>query len=364
MMGVGRTGLLTLAAALTVSCTAGCTSEIGVGTGVTPTPLAATAATSAPPSDGPRTLVEGLEVPWAIAFLPTGDALVTERDSGQIVQVAASGRKTEIGAVDGVAAAGEGGLMGIAVSPSYDEDKQIFVYYTSSSDNRIVRYTFDGSLSDPRPIVTGIPKGGIHNGGRLAFGPDGFLYASTGEVGDRGLSQNRDSLAGKILRMTADGKPAPENPFGSLVWSMGHRNVQGLAWDESGNMYATEFGQNTFDEVNLIRAGANYGWPRGRGRGRRRPLCEPAGDLVDGRGVALGPGLRRARRVGGGPARRAAVEGPGHPGRGGGASGVAVRGRVRPAALDRDGPSTGRCGWAPATATDAATRRTATTASW
>nr|WP_062341399.1 PQQ-dependent sugar dehydrogenase [Herbidospora sakaeratensis] len=264
-MGVGRTGLLTLAAALTVGCTAACTTETGVGTGVTPTPLAATATASPAPADGPRTLVEGLEVPWAIAFLPTGEALVTERDSGQIVQVAASGRKTEIGTVAGVAASGEGGLMGIAVSPEFERDKQVFVYFTSAQDNRIVRYRFDGALSDPEPIVTGIPKGGIHNGGRLAFGPDGYLYASTGEIGDRGLSQDRDSLAGKILRMTVDGEPAPENPFGTLVWSMGHRNVQGLAWDESGNMYATEFGQNTFDELNLIRAGGNYGWPEVEG---------------------------------------------------------------------------------------------------
>src|SRR5690606_7785439 len=202
----------------------------------------------------PRTLVEGLRVPGGIACLPDGDALVTERDTARVLRVTGDGRVTEVGTVDGVAPRGEGGLMGIAVSPRFADDHHVFVYFTARSDNRIVRYRYENDrLTDPKVIVSGIPSGTIHNGGRLAFGPDGYLYAGTGEAGRTRLSQDRDSLGGKILRMTVDGEAPPGNPFGdSLVWSYGHRNVQGLAWDESGAMYATEFGQNTWDEVNRI----------------------------------------------------------------------------------------------------------------
>ncbi|MFG1945064.1 PQQ-dependent sugar dehydrogenase [Nonomuraea sp. NPDC048826] len=219
----------------------------------------------------PATVARDLAVPWSIAFLPGGDALVTERDTARLVRVGASGQVSEVATIDGVVPDGEGGLMGLAV-----KDDLLFVYYTAADDNRIVRYRFDGERpSDPKVIVQGIPKGGIHNGGRLAFGPDGHLYASTGETGDRPLSQERDSLAGKILRMTIEGEPAPGNPFGTLVYSLGHRNVQGLAWDEQGRLYASEFGANSFDEINLIEAGGNYGWPEVEGRGDNPAFKNP-----------------------------------------------------------------------------------------
>ncbi|WP_084960031.1 PQQ-dependent sugar dehydrogenase [Thermoactinospora rubra] len=221
-----------------------------------------TAAVTAPPPGGVGEVATGLSVPWSIAFLPGGDALVTERDSARLLRLR-QGRATELATIEGVRPGGEGGLMGLAVKGPY-----VFVYFTAEQDNRIVRYRLDGDrLSQPTTLVTGIPKAGIHNGGRLAVGPDGHLYASTGDAGERPRAQDRDSLGGKILRMTEDGKPAPGNPFGTLVYSYGHRNVQGLAWDSAGRLYASEFGANAYDEVNLIRPGGNYGWPEVEGRG-------------------------------------------------------------------------------------------------
>jgi glucose/arabinose dehydrogenase len=206
------------------------------------------------------TLASGLEAPWGIGFLPGGDALVTERDSARILRVpAAGGAPAEVQRLSEVDGAGEGGLLGLAVSPRYATDQLVYVYYTTGSDNRIARLRLGGS---PEPILTGIPRSGIHNGGRLAFGPDGYLYAGTGDASESGRSQDVASLGGKVLRMTVDGQPAPGNPYpGSVVWSKGHRNVQGLAWDSAGRLWASEFGQNRFDEVNLIRAGRDYGWP-------------------------------------------------------------------------------------------------------
>ncbi|GII87361.1 hypothetical protein Ssi03_53510 [Sphaerisporangium siamense] len=223
----------------------------------------------------PRTLAADLAVPWAVAFLPSGDALVTERDSARLLRVTPSGRVSEAGVIRDVSPAGEGGLLGVAVSPRFAQDRSVFVYFTAADDNRIVRYRYDRTLSNPVTILSGIPKGAIHNGGRLEFGPDGYLYASTGESGDRPLSQDLGSLGGKILRMTTEGRPAPGNPFGNVVWTYGHRNVQGMAWDRAGRMYATEFGQNTYDEVNLVEKGRNYGWPEVEGFGGGKKYTDP-----------------------------------------------------------------------------------------
>jgi glucose/arabinose dehydrogenase len=227
-------------------------------------------------------LAEGLDAPWSVVRLPDGGVLVSERDSGRIVEVLQDGGLREVAVVDGVAAGGEGGLLGLAHLPGDGaRGEALYAYHTSDTDNRVVRMPLTGvagdlGLGEPEPILTGIPRAGNHNGGRLAIGPDGFLYVTTGDAGDRAASQDLDSFGGKILRMTPDGDPAPDNPFGSLVWSLGHRNVQGIAWDAAGGMWAAEFGQNTWDELNRIVPGGNYGWPEVEGRAEDPRFTDPA----------------------------------------------------------------------------------------
>ena len=261
------------------------------------------------------TLTEGLTSPWGLAALPDGDLLVSSRDEGTITRVdAESGRKTEIGAVPGVAAEGEGGLLGIAVPPSFASDHQVYAYFTTTSDNRIVRMLYQEEkpagrqLGAPDTVLRGIPKGFIHNGGRIAFGPDKMLYAGTGESGEAGLAQDDSSLGGKILRMTPDGQPAQGNPEeDSVVYSPGHRNVQGLTWDSERQLWASEFGQNTWDELNLIEPGTNYGWPKVEGKAGEPGLCRPVGTVEDERGVAQRYRVCAGIPVDGRTARRTAV---------------------------------------------------------
>jgi glucose/arabinose dehydrogenase len=270
---------LALVSAVSATALAGC--ALGAPTDTTGEPPRLTPSVSPSPTPdtradsagGIQVLTEDLSVPWGLGFLPDGSALVTERDSHRILKVSAGGRKTVVQTVPGVAGTGEGGLLGLAVSPRYVTDKTVYLYYTTATDNRIARLVLGGR---PVPILTGIPAGRNHNGGRLAFGPDGYLYAGTGDAGDRAAGPDVRSLGGKILRMTTAGKAAPGNPFhGSVVWSLGHRNVQGLAWDARKRMYATEFGQNRSDELNRITPGKNYGWPTVEGTGRDRRFTDP-----------------------------------------------------------------------------------------
>ena len=217
--------------------------------------------------DGPEvigTVASGLSVPWGIDFLPDGTAVVTERDTTRVLTVDPDGGVREIGRMSEAAPQGEAGLLGVAVSPDFASDRLLFFYLTTAEDNRVVRATYDeGLLGTSQPVLSGIPSAFIHDGGRLRFGPDGMLYVSTGEAGDPPIAQDPDSLGGKILRITPEGEPAPGNPQAdSPVWSWGHRNVQGLAFDERGRLWASEFGANTWDELNLIEPGQNYGWPR------------------------------------------------------------------------------------------------------
>jgi glucose/arabinose dehydrogenase len=218
-------------------------------------------------STAARTIASRLQVPWGVAFLPGGDALVSERTTGRILRVGEGGGAPEaVMTVPGVATdMGEGGLLGLAVSPDYADDGLVYAFFTTPRDNRIARFRLG---EPPRVIFSGIQAAQIHNGGRLAFGPDGKLYVGTGDAGSTDNAQDRSSPNGKILRLEPDGAIPADNPFpDSPVWSLGHRNVQGLAFDRAGRLWAPEFGQNTFDEVNLISKGRNYGWPLVEGRG-------------------------------------------------------------------------------------------------
>jgi glucose/arabinose dehydrogenase len=222
------------------------------------------------------TVARNLSVPWGIDFLPDGTAIVTERDTRRVLTIA-DGKVSQVGLIEAAAPQGEAGLLGVAVSPDFADDRTVFFYVSTAEDNRIVRATYrNGRLGTPEVVLDGIPNGFIHDGGRLQFGPDGYLYASTGETGAPELAPDRSSLGGKILRITPEGKPAPGNPDpSSPIWSLGHRNVQGLAFDDDVNLWASEFGESTFDELNLIRKGGNYGWPTFEGRGDDPGLTNP-----------------------------------------------------------------------------------------
>lgn len=224
-----------------------------------------TAETTTVSVPAPETVAEGLDAPWSMVLY--GETLlVSERDSARVLEIDTSGREHEVGVIEGVAPGGEGGLLGLAV-----HDGELFTYFTAHDENRVERRPIIGepgelSLGDPVIVIDGIPSASNHNGGRIAFGPDGMLYVTTGDAGERDSAQDVGALSGKILRLTADGEIPVDNPFpGSPVYSYGHRNPQGIGWDQDGSMYSSEFGQDTWDELNVIEPGGNYGWPEVEG---------------------------------------------------------------------------------------------------
>ncbi|MFD4404872.1 PQQ-dependent sugar dehydrogenase [Nocardia sp. NPDC058499] len=241
-------------------------------------PISAEVPASSPatsPDGTITTVTTDLAAPWSVTFFED-TALVSERDSARVLELDAGGNPREVGVVAGAAPSGEGGLLGIAV-----RDRYLFTYYTAGSENRLERFELTGDpgslgLGRGETLVDGIPAARFHNGGRIAFGPDGMLYVTVGDAGDRRSAQDRDAPTGKILRMTPDGRAPADNPFpGSRVYSYGHRNPQGLAWSADGTLYASEFGQDTWDELNVIEPGGNYGWPEVEGIAGRAGFIDP-----------------------------------------------------------------------------------------
>ena len=285
-------GLPVAAAVLLSGCTTGDAGGSTAPAATAPAPTAGGGTVSAapdgsspagtPPGVNQPTVAEKidaeLKVPWSTVFLPDGTAVISERETARLRSIApGSGNKKAgtIGKVPDVDAEREGGLLGLALSPDFARDRYLYAYFTSASDNRIVRLRLEEragklELGPSEVIFSGIPKAATHNGGRIRFGPDGHLYVGTGDSQRRGQPQDVNALGGKILRITPEGRPAPGNPFpDNPVYSLGHRNVQGLAWDNAGRLWASEFGPDVDDELNLIVPGGNYGWPEVTGAPRR-----------------------------------------------------------------------------------------------
>ena len=224
---------------------------------------------------------ENLKIPWEMAFLPEGTMLVTERP-GTLLRI---GKDRVAHPVEGVVHIGEGGLLGMALHPKFSENRWIYLFLTTVSGgglkNRVERYRFEADrLSERKIIIDNILGAAFHDGGRIAFAPDGYLYITTGDATRMELSQDINSLAGKILRLKDDGSTPTDNPFGNAVWSYGHRNPQGLAWDDQGRLWATEHGRSTLtlsgmDELNLIEKGKNYGWPDIEGDAKKEGMENP-----------------------------------------------------------------------------------------
>ena len=218
-------------------------------------------------------ILENLTIPWDIAFLPNGEMLVTEREGKLIKFNSDTSEITEI-KISNVKHSGEGGLLGIALHPNFEQNRLLYLYFTSTlegdSTNSVVQFKYENNeLSKIKTIVGNIPGELFHNGGRIAFGPNGMLYVATGDARKRESAQNMNSLAGKILRVNDDGSIPLDNPFENEVYSYGHRNPQGLTWDKNKNLWSTEHGRSGvvsgFDELNFIIAGENYGWPDSQG---------------------------------------------------------------------------------------------------
>lgn len=260
-------------------------------------------------SSAPRVevIAENLTVPWELLFLPDGELLVTERP-GRVLLLK-TGVELE---VENISDKGEGGLLGAALHPEFAENNFLYLFQTTTEGlgvkNRIVRYVLrDQTLTLDQVLVDDLPGALYHDGGRMMFGPDGYLYVTVGDALDAQSAQNPDTAEGTLLRMTAEGEPAPGNPFGTYVYSYGHRNAQGITWDEEGNLWSSEHGRSVggsgYDEINLVVLGANYGWPESEGNQVAVGTIAPArhstadvtwapGDLQYVNGSLYMPGLR------------------------------------------------------------------------
>lgn len=285
-----RAATLVAAVALLVGCSGEATDRGTSGSGTTTPGTPPSSSSGSAPTDA----VTDLDAPWSIT-IDDETTLVSERDSGRVLELTDDGGTREVGTVEGVSAGGEGGLLGLAL-----HEDHLYTYFTSADDNRVVRHELTGepgslALGDAETILDGIPSASFHNGGRIAFGPDDMLYVTTGDAGETDRAQDPESLAGKILRLTPEGEVPEDNPFDdSLVWTLGHRNPQGIAWDDDGTMYASEFGQDTWDELNVIEAGDNYGWPTVEGTADDDRFTDPvqqwSPDEASPSGIAIDDG--------------------------------------------------------------------------
>ena len=312
-VGPARWGTAALGVALMVAL-AGCVSPAPDASPQTTTPAPSTGDAAADPAPGPVSpvgdpvvIASELDAPWSILRLPdsastAGGTLISERDSTLIRELLPDGSLREAGSVPTASPSGEGGLLGLAYLPADPGDAAagwVYAYFSTADDNRIERMPLSGTpgaltLGTPELILDGLPRAGNHSGGRIGFGPDGLLYATVGDAGNTALAQDLDSLGGKILRMTPTGEVptgADANPFDSLVYSFGHRNPQGIAWDSEGRLWSSEFGQQTWDELNLIDAGANYGWPEVEGIAENPAFVDPVyqwtTDVASPSGIAI-----------------------------------------------------------------------------
>lgn len=285
-----RRAAATVTAALLVLALAACSAEAPRATPETsiPAPSApGTTGTADPtpvhPVAEPVVIASGLQAPWSILRLPDGATLISERDTTRVRELLPDGSLRVAGTIEAAQPNGEGGLLGLAFLA--DEAAPggagwVYAYLSTATDNRIERMPLTGSpgshtLGASTLVLDSIPRAGNHNGGRIAFGPDGLLYATAGDAGDPANAQNLGSLGGKILRLTPTGGVPEDNPFNTMVYSFGHRNPQGLAWDSRGQLWASEFGQNTWDELNRIVPGGNYGWPLVEGQAGDAAYIDP-----------------------------------------------------------------------------------------
>ena len=289
----GRTGVIALTmAAVALVALAACSSaepRAAVQTELPATDIpsqeAAPFGESTPvhPVGEPVVIASGLSAPWSILRLPSGATLIGERDSTRVRELLPDGSLRRAGTVTKAKPSGEGGLLGLAFladTAAPDGAGWVYAYFSTATDNRIVRMPLAGApgtlrLGTPAPVLQSLPRAGNHNGGRIAFGPDGMLYATAGDAGNTENAQDPNSLGGKILRLTPTGDVPKDNPFGTLVYSLGHRNPQGLAWDSHDQLWASEFGQNTWDELNRIVPGGNYGWPIVEGQENNANYIDP-----------------------------------------------------------------------------------------
>jgi glucose/arabinose dehydrogenase len=255
-----------LVAAVLVTLLVGCSAPTPV-TKPSPSPTAtAPEPTGVQPVGEPTVIATGLNAPWSLVRLATGSTLISERDTALVRELTPNAELRDVATIPGVVPNGEAGLLGLEVI-EVEGVTFLYAYFTAERDNRVVRFPLVGaagnySLGDGTVILSGLVKAGNHDGGRIKLGPDGYLYVTVGDAADSGRAQRVEDLNGKILRIDVDGSIPADNPFpGSPVYSYGHRNPQGLAWDGDGQLWAAEFGQDTWDELNRIEPGGNYGWP-------------------------------------------------------------------------------------------------------